>query len=140
MTRRQTPPSDPRSRRARILVVDDYTPTLEAVVETLQLVGYEVRGLQSSLAAREAIRADPFDVIVTDYDMFGSSGLDLLVLARNVAPKTPVIVYSGSPAVHYLTGVVERGAFAFLEKPLSMSVLVGRVKEALASTGGSPSD
>jgi len=123
---------------ARILVVDDFEPTLAAVVETLRLVGYEVTGLQNSLAAREAIRSESYDLIVSDCEMYGSTGLDLLALARNVSPRTPVILYSGSPAARFLKTTVELGAFAFLEKPLSMSVLVERVRAALATLDAAP--
>ena len=114
-------------------MVDDFEPTLAAVGETLQLAGYDVEGLRSSIAAREAIRTGSYDLIVSDYEMFGGTGLDLLVLARNVSPQTPVILYSGSPAAKFLEGVVDRGAFAFLEKPFPMSVLMARIEEALES-------
>ena len=116
---------------ARILVVDDYEPALAAIVDVLALAGYAPDGVGSSIAAREAIWTERYDLIVSDYEMSGGSGLDLLTLARRVAPDTPVILYSGSPAARYLKGALERGAFAYLEKPFPMALLLERVRDAL---------
>jgi DNA-binding NtrC family response regulator len=124
-------PAVPPSR-ARVLVVDDSPPALTALVDGLRDAGYGAEGFASSVAARDAIRTERFDAIVTDYQMVGGTGLDLLALARAVSPGTPVILYTGSVDARHLAAALDRGAFAVLEKPFPIADLVERLRAAMA--------
>jgi DNA-binding response OmpR family regulator len=124
-------PAVPPSR-ARVLVVDDSRPTLAGLVDALRVAGYQAEGFDTSLAAREAIRTERFDAIVTDYQMVGGTGLDLLALARAVTPATPVILYTGSVDARHLAVALDRGAFAVLAKPFPIGDLLDRLRAALS--------
>ncbi len=81
----------------RMLYVDDDEPLVFLLVRTLERLGYHVSGFTEASAALDAIRADPsrFDLVVSDYNMPGISGLDVAREVRAIRPDLPVAVATG---------------------------------------------
>ena len=119
-------------------MVDDFELTLVVLLDALRQAGYDADGVPSSIAARDAIRKGAYKVIVSDYQMFGGTGLDLLALVKYVSPETPVILYSGSLDEERLEVALGRGAFAVLKKPFPIGALLDRIKDAVAARPGGP--
>jgi CheY-like chemotaxis protein len=92
----QTPPAV-RGQGERILYVDDDSALVFLVERLLQSQGYDVTGVKSSDDALHIIRNDPyaFDLVVTDYNMPGSSGLEVIKALSIMRPDLPVILTSG---------------------------------------------
>ena len=92
-----------------VLYVDDDASIVFLVSRLLEKAGYRVSGFDRGAAALEAVRADPeaFDLIVTDFNMPGLSGLQVAEELRRIRPGLPVVIASG-----YITGELTAGARA----------------------------
>ncbi len=86
-----------RGRGQHVLYIDDDNSLVLLVTRMLQRSGYRVTGYTESAYALQAVRADPrrFDLIVTDYNMPGMSGLDVAREVSRIRPDLPVVVTSG---------------------------------------------
>lgn len=115
----------------KILVVDDFEPHLDLVVEALREAGYEPDSTSDSVAAVAAIRKAEYDLVVSDIMMPNLSGLDLLAVVKTASPRTQVILITGLPTRERAMEAVRKGAFAFLEKPYRVDDLLQRIKQAL---------
>ena len=81
----------------RLMYVDDEPAQVSMVTRLLQLKGYQVSGHTSDDDALEALRSDPqaIDLLVTDYNMPGISGLQLTRAARSVRKDLKIAVITG---------------------------------------------
>jgi two-component system, cell cycle sensor histidine kinase and response regulator CckA len=86
-----------RGHGERILYVDDEEPLVKLAVQFLERLGYRVSGYTRADEALAAFRLQPdaFDVVVTDYNMPGMSGMDVALTAMSLRPSTIVALASG---------------------------------------------
>ncbi|GGB99530.1 hypothetical protein GCM10007205_06080 [Oxalicibacterium flavum] len=80
--------------KLRVLLVEDNPDALEGMIEMTHFFGHEAQGCPSAEAALDLLRAEPFDVMVTDIGLPGMSGLDLARQARDIQPLN-ITVASG---------------------------------------------
>jgi len=122
----------------RILVVDNEAGMLEVLEETLRRLGRRV-DLELEPSPRRAAdrlrNGESFDLLITNLQMPGMSGLQLLRVARDAAPSMRTLVLTG-----YAAGDTERrcraaGALGFLAKPFLPEVLLGEVRTLLGEAG-----
>lgn len=108
----------------RILFVDDEVHVLRGMKNSYDwsalgfLVAGEARDADSAL---ELARKTLPDVVITDICMDGRDGLSLITDLKSLNPATEVIILSGYPDFNYAKSAMERGAFAYLLKPLKNS-------------------
>ncbi len=78
-------------------MVDDDESLVYLVERLLKRRGYRVSAHTRQEEALQALRADPaaFDLVLTDYNMPGMSGLDVARELRAIRPELPVVVTSG---------------------------------------------
>ncbi|MGN6384972.1 MAG: PAS domain S-box protein [Verrucomicrobiota bacterium] len=86
----------------RILIVDDIELVLECTSDFLQAVGFEVFSAHNADEAFRILSQNEVDLLLTDYNMPGISGMDLIAQARVRWPKIKCILASG-----YLDQAVE---------------------------------
>jgi EAL domain-containing protein (putative c-di-GMP-specific phosphodiesterase class I) len=115
---------------ARILVVDDDEQLGRALARALSKAGYEVAVHHQGKTALEAVRAGGFEAIVSDIEMPGLTGIELLRAARDHDRDLPVILITGAPAIGTAADAVEHGAFRYLIKPLDLSEFTQTVRRA----------
>ncbi len=116
--------------RSAILVVDDDEEFMRACVRVLEAWGYLVSRAMTSEAALQMAGERTFDAILTDINLPGSSGLDVLRVVRSRDKDVPVILMTGGPELETARLAVEWGAQSYLIKPLAMPQL----KEVLERT------
>jgi CheY-like chemotaxis protein len=121
----------------RVLVVDDDPALLRATARQLRSGGAQVTECASGPAAAELVEAGAFDVIVSDIDMPGLSGIELLALLRKRGIEAPVVLVTGSPSMDTAVQAVEHGAFKYLTKPFDAADLVAAVDRAASRAAGS---
>jgi EAL domain-containing protein (putative c-di-GMP-specific phosphodiesterase class I) len=114
-----------------VLVVDDNAAVLRAHARALSTNGYRVDTALDGEAAMRAVRETPYDVILSDIDMPGMSGLQLLDRVRAFDLDVPVVLVTGAPSVESAIDGMERGALRYLVKPVEVSVLVGVADDAV---------
>jgi len=102
---------------AKVLVVDDYVAHAEAVADVLETVGHATVVLESADEAITRVRAEHFDVVVTDLMFAGvPRGLDVLAAVRKDAPGTEVILMTAFSSVDTCRAALMQGAFDYIEK------------------------
>ena len=120
-----------RQTRARVLLVDDDDLLVRSYARMLSEEGYEVEIRFDGEAAVEAVRADSYDVVVSDIDMPRLSGLALLERIRAHDLDIPVVLITGAPSLETAIAAVEHGALRYLPKPVSASQLRGITADAV---------
>ncbi len=117
------------TRQHHVAYVDDDEALVFLVQRLLRRRGYRVTGFTDPRQAIEALRADPqeYDLVVTDYNMPGFSGLELVRAARAIRTDLPIALASG-----YVTADIERqalaeGARALIHKPNDVQELCATV-------------
>src|SRR5580692_2569324 len=110
--------------RPRALVVEDDERILPAHARILTNAGYAVETALDGLAAVQAFGRASFDVILSDIDMPGMDGMQLLERVRAHDLDVPVIVITGNPSVETAIRAIEQGALRYLVKPVDAEVLV----------------
>jgi DNA-binding NtrC family response regulator len=68
-------------------------------------------------------REAPFDILVTDLKMRKPDGLDMLKLAREIAPRTHVFVITGFPTIDAAREAMKGGAVDFIPRPFEINRL-----------------
>lgn len=111
----------------RVLVVDDDPEIAELVAEVLESRGYAVATVASAEEALEAMGRNPFDLVISDLHLSGSSGA---MLAGDIAREWPalarrVILLTGDPSA--LDGDVP-----YLQKPFAMDEILRAVAASLS--------
>ncbi len=121
------------SASARILVVDD-EPSLRQMMDVLlRRMGHDVVKASSVFEAREQVDASPapFDLVVTDLMMADGTGLEVLDYALARSTETQVLVVTAHGSVETAVDAMRRGAYCYLEKPLSMGEARVQIEKAL---------
>ena len=120
---------------SRILFVDDETMITETLTLALsrKVKEYEMIAASSVDEALGRLRSESFDVVVTDVQMPGRTGFDLLAEIReDPRLKTlPVIVITGMGDQEVKRQAIDAGADDLLAKPVSVADLMVRLKSAL---------
>src|SRR6266853_659351 len=116
---------------AAILVVDDEASARSTLALLLRHRGHRVREADSVTAAIRELRADAFDVIVTDLRMPDGVGLDVLHMAKVRCPDANVILLTAYPAWESAKEAMRRGAFDYFEKGQEPEGLFRRIDRAL---------
>jgi DNA-binding NtrC family response regulator len=123
------------SRRARICVIDDDVVVLDAMAVGLADAGYEVLTAPGAVAGLDLVARTGADVIVTDMNMPGTSGAQLIAEARALWPDTPIIAMSGSLTVEggsMLDTARALGVNVLLQKPFRVGTLKTELERVLA--------
>jgi two-component system, NtrC family, nitrogen regulation response regulator NtrX len=120
--------------KAHLLIVDDEANTLASLARAFRLAGYEATVCDSAARALELLKAQQFDLILSDVVMPAKDGLSLLedLKAREVA--TPVVMMSGQADIEMAVRATRLGAMDFVEKPLSTEKLLLTVENVLRLT------
>lgn len=115
----------------RILVVDDALDTLEIVSRNLSSHGYEVLAATSVAEALNILEGEKIDLVITDYKMPGTSGLDLVRHVRENFPDTEVVMITGYPSIEGAVRAVKTGAEDYLAKPFTEEELLEAARRAI---------
>jgi nitrogen-specific signal transduction histidine kinase/CheY-like chemotaxis protein len=127
------PPTEPSYGNGEtVLIVDDEPMLVALAEETLAGLGYEPVGFDSSEAALQAFRLDPqrFDLVLTDENMPGLTGIELTRELRQLRSEIPVVLMSGYGGAQ----LAERAAAAAIPEVLRKPLQRRDLSEALART------
>ena len=103
----------------RVLYLDDDESLVFLVTRMLNRLGYRTSGYQIARLALDAVRADPygFDLVVTDLNMPGLSGLDAALELSRIRPDLPVVITSGYITDAMRTEALRAGVRDLIYKP-----------------------
>ncbi len=120
-----------RSRlQQRILVVDDETPVLTLLTNTLEREGYEIISNRDGGAVLDTIRNQHPELVILDINLPTMNGLEVCRQAREVSP-VPIIIVSGRNSNEDKVQAFRMGADDYITKPFSLQELMARVRAVL---------
>lgn len=112
---------------SQILVVEDDAGLREALVDTLLIAGYQCDEVDSGEAALIALGKKSYDMVISDIQMGGMSGLTLLQNIKQKAPELPVLLMTAYAKVDDAVTAMRSGAVDYIGKPFSPEVLINQV-------------
>lgn len=116
---------------ARALIVDDEAMIREILAERLSQEGYEGVCCASGEEALALLRETAFDAILSDLNMPGMSGLDLLEAARRDCPRAAFILITGTQEIQIGIQAMRQGAADYITKPFNLGAVMHSVAQAL---------
>lgn len=111
----------------KVLLVEDDRALREALADTLLLAGHDYRAVGSAEEALEAAAREPFNLVVSDVNMPGMDGHQLLSLLRVRHPQLPVLLMTAHGAVERAVDAMRQGAADYLVKPFEPKALLDLV-------------
>ncbi|UUQ63879.1 sigma-54 dependent transcriptional regulator [Pseudomonas fuscovaginae UPB0736] len=120
----------------KVLLVEDDRALREALADTLLLAGYEFHAVSCAEEALEAVARQSFSLVVSDVNMPGMDGHQLLGLLRARQPLLPVLLMTAHGAVERAVEAMRQGAADYLVKPFEPRALMELVeRHALGRSG-----
>ena len=116
----------------KVLLVDDELEFISTLAERLLYRGMEVAFTSKPAETVELVKNQCFDVAVLDMKMPGISGLDLKPILEQHCPNMKFIFLTGHGSEGDYVAWTSASAF-YLLKPVNISVLIAKIKEAAAS-------
>ncbi len=113
-----------------VWVVDDDPAACWVLERALAGNGLTPRIFAKARAALAALAQGAPDVLFTEIDLAGQSGLELLRAVHDINPALPVIVTAGNPDLNSAVSSYKAGAFEYLPKPLDVLEALSVVKRA----------
>jgi two-component system response regulator PilR (NtrC family) len=114
-----------------VLVVDDEPDLLELVSLTLSRMNLKTRTAADLAGARQLLKAERFDLCLTDMRLPDGDGLDLVAWIQENRAALPVAVITAHGNVEAAVRALKLGAFDFVSKPLDLGVLRKLVGSAI---------
>ena len=119
--------------RLRILIVDDETDLVHALVERLTLRKIQAKGVTTGEEALELVQSEPSDVALLDVKMPGLGGLELVKRIQSFRPELQVVLLTGHGSVKDAEDGKALGVFDYLMKPIKLEELLNILRAAAAS-------
>ena len=117
----------------RILVVDDDRVTGRFLTQLLgDRGGFDVACTTDPASALQRASTETWDLVLTDVEMPGMSGLELLQALRRAAPDLPVVVFTGHATLDYAVSALRDHADEFLQKSMPKDLLLSTVSAVVA--------
>lgn len=123
------------TKKIRILIAEDEKELTELYADAFEAEGFEVTVSNSGAGAASRIQSQGFDVILSDINMPGVNGLELIKLCRQslVNMKTLIVLVSGEVDVEATALAMKSGIKDVFVKPVKTSQLIERIKQRLGT-------
>jgi DNA-binding response OmpR family regulator len=115
----------------RVLIVDDETKLVEALIERLQARGFATAGVENGESALHYLENHHVDVVLLDVMMYGMDGLEVLRRIRERWPTVQTIMLTGHASVESGLKGLRLGAFDYLIKPAPLDELIRKIIQAV---------
>jgi two-component system response regulator PilR (NtrC family) len=118
-----------------VLVVDDEPDICELLSITLQRMDLNPRTASNVAAAQRMLKAEQFDLCLTDMQLPDGDGLELVKWIQQYSPSVPVAVITAHGNMETAVRALKLGAFDFVSKPLDLAGLRKLVATAIKLSG-----
>src|SRR5207253_6379757 len=109
---------------AKLLIVDDEAPQMEALCKTLELEGYSASGFTSANEALTALHSGEFDLLLTDLKMPEMDGVSLLRAALAVDGNLVGVMMTGPGPISTAVNALQAGALDYIFRLFTLSVVL----------------
>ncbi|RMH83806.1 MAG: response regulator, partial [Calditrichaeota bacterium] len=119
-------------RPPRILIIDDEEAILNMLCEYFRSLDYVVLEAPTAERGIDLVRKENgLDLVITDIDLPGMSGIDFLQVARSIRQGLPVIIITGLKTLDYAISAIKHGAIDYITKPFELSEVRKIVEKVL---------
>lgn len=126
----------PSAQNMLVLVVDDQQSMRQLACYTLEQIGVRnVVQAKDGNQALEAMQSNRFDLVISDWNMDGMDGMDLLktIRADPLQKKTPFIMATGQNSKEHVQEAIKAGVNNYIVKPFSAKVLKEKIEAVVGA-------
>ena len=117
------------THKPTVLIIDDEEQIRNLLIDVLG-TSYQCSDAGSAEEALSALAKTTFDLIISDIDMGGMSGLELVPRVHSLSPDTVVVMVSGNQDIEFAIKAMRAGAFDYISKPIidlgHLEAIIGR--------------
>jgi two-component system response regulator FlrC len=124
-----------KAAKARILIVEDDADLRDALVTTLEVAGHCVLEVDSGEEALVRLGRDNVDLVVSDVNMPGISGHQLMAQVHGQYPGLPVMLMTAYGQIDQAVAAIQGGAVDYLVKPFEPKVLLEAIDKTVDGGG-----
>ena len=116
---------------SKILIVEDDLELQDALTDTLSLLNYTTSTASNCKQALSILEEEDIDLVISDIQMKGMDGIELLKQINQTYSNTPIIMMTAYGTIKQAVDVLHLGALDYLVKPFEPEVLISKVSELL---------
>ncbi|MCG6552121.1 MAG: NAD(P)H-dependent oxidoreductase subunit E [Candidatus Magnetominusculus sp. LBB02] len=114
-----------------ILIVDDSDIVVKSCEGILSPEGFLITGTTNSTDAIELIRNNDYDIVITDINMPGIDGFELIRQVNAVKPSVGIVVITGFASQKNIREILQLGIIDYISKPFSPHTLLETITKAM---------
>jgi two-component system sensor histidine kinase/response regulator len=119
------------SDKPSVLLIDDDKTILDAVRDILEDAGYEVEAMSKGAEAIQALNRRSFNIVIVDFQLPDTTGLELARNVRERQNETQVILMTGHASLEMAVKAIQEAVYDYLIKPVDPSQLKRTISKAL---------
>jgi DNA-binding NtrC family response regulator len=124
---------EPGPTRGRILLIDDDRVFgIWAAQVLCKRGGHELKHVLDPAAGLLCVQTEPWDLVITDIEMPGMTGIELLQRVHLIEPALPVAVVTAHAAADRAVSALRSSAVEFFHKPMAADEFLGKIAELIA--------
>lgn len=112
-----------RLNNIRVLLVEDDLDSAEAIKQSLEICCKSVVWCKNGIDGFEEFKKESFDVVITDINMMGINGLEMIELIKQNAPHIKFIIITAYDNISNFTKSIDLGTHSYLRKPFRIEEL-----------------
>src|ERR1044072_4897059 len=109
----------PETQKPKVLIIDDEEQIRHLLIDVLGS-SYDCSDAGSAEEALAALSENTFDLVISDIDMGGMRGLELVPRVHALAPDMVVVMVSGNKDIGFAIEEMRVGAFVYIRKPIDL--------------------
>ena len=113
-----------KTAQGTVLLIEDDAPLARSLIRVMNAEGYQVVHVGSGSAGVDKVMSRSFDAVISDLNLPGASGVDVLNVVRAYDPDVPLILMTGCPTVDTAIEACSLGVLEYLVKPTPREQLV----------------
>ena len=121
-------PSPPAKAACHVLVADDSQETRELLFEALSSIDCTVTCVGDGLEALASLETEPYDLLITDYNMPRLNGLALLRRIQTFTCPLPAILITGQASSDVIEEAKRAGVILVIPKPIIIPLILSLVE------------
>lgn len=125
-------------KKMKFLVVDDFSTMRRIIINLLKELGYSnIEEAEDGAVALKRLQGEPFDFVVTDWNMPNMTGLELLTSIRADAKlkSMPVLLVTAEAKNDNIVAAAQAGANGYIVKPFTAATLEEKLTKIIEKLG-----
>lgn len=120
------------NKQPHILLVEDDDSTRELLEEILEVEGYKITSVANGLEAKEILKKEKFNLLITDFKMPGLNGMELLSWCNEEKITSPMIFMTAETnLIREESSALSDAHAIIVQKPLNLEYFFSSIKKTL---------